>query len=113
MKPEATKPAMKSAREKTKDTEKSATKERPAALADRADGVLTLAVSLNKQQLTLYSDGSPIARSRVSVGVPDAYGDFQRHPKGTLPPFGYIRRCPLHAADYQVGGGYLSIRSPS
>ncbi len=76
VKPEATKPAIESAREKTKDTEKSATKERPAALAARADGVLTLAVSLNKQQLTLYSDGSPIARSRVSIGSQTPTGIF-------------------------------------
>ena len=39
-------------------------------LAARAKGVLTVVVSISKQQLTLYSDGRPIAHSRVSTGVP-------------------------------------------
>ena len=39
-------------------------------LAARAKGVLTVVVSISKQQLTLYSDGQPIAHSRVSTGVP-------------------------------------------
>jgi hypothetical protein len=53
--------------------EKSANKAKPAAkeseLASRAKGVLTIAVSINKQQLTLYSDGVPIAHSSVSTGM--------------------------------------------
>jgi lipoprotein-anchoring transpeptidase ErfK/SrfK len=39
-------------------------------LAARAKGVLSVVVSIDKQQLTLYSDGEPIAHSRVSTGVP-------------------------------------------
>ena len=39
-------------------------------VAARAKGVLTVVVSISKQQLTLYSDGQPIAHSRVSTGVP-------------------------------------------
>ena len=39
-------------------------------VAAKAKGVLTVVVSISKQQLTLYSDGHPIAHSRVSTGVP-------------------------------------------
>src|SRR5262245_24478726 len=39
-------------------------------VAAKAKGVLSVIISINKQQLTLYSDGQPIARSRVSTGVP-------------------------------------------
>jgi lipoprotein-anchoring transpeptidase ErfK/SrfK len=39
-------------------------------VAARAKGVLSVIISIDKQQLTLYSDGQPIARSRVSTGVP-------------------------------------------
>jgi lipoprotein-anchoring transpeptidase ErfK/SrfK len=39
-------------------------------LAAKARGVLSLVVSIDKQQVTLYSDGRPIAHSRVSTGVP-------------------------------------------
>jgi lipoprotein-anchoring transpeptidase ErfK/SrfK len=39
-------------------------------VAARVKGVLTVVVSISKQQLTLYSDGQPIAHSRVSTGVP-------------------------------------------
>jgi lipoprotein-anchoring transpeptidase ErfK/SrfK len=53
-----------------KEKDKSATKETPADVAAKAKGVLTIAISLNKQQLTLYSDGMPIARSHVSTGTP-------------------------------------------
>jgi lipoprotein-anchoring transpeptidase ErfK/SrfK len=65
------KPAVTEAlRENSAAKEKSATKETPADLAAKAKGVLTIAISLNKQQLTLYSDGVPIARSHVSTGTP-------------------------------------------
>jgi hypothetical protein len=57
-------------REKSADKDKAATKETPADVAAKAKGVLTIAISLNKQQLTLYSDGVPIARSHVSTGTP-------------------------------------------
>jgi lipoprotein-anchoring transpeptidase ErfK/SrfK len=39
-------------------------------VAAKARGVLALVVSIDKQQVTLYSDGRPIAHSRVSTGVP-------------------------------------------
>jgi lipoprotein-anchoring transpeptidase ErfK/SrfK len=39
-------------------------------VAARAKGVLSVIISIDKQQLTLYSDGQPIAHSRVSTGVP-------------------------------------------
>src|SRR5262249_4701151 len=39
-------------------------------LAGKAKGVLAVVISIDKQQLTLYSDGQPIAHSRVSTGVP-------------------------------------------
>ena len=39
-------------------------------MAAKAKGVLTVVVSIDKQQLTLYSDGQPIAHSRVSTGAP-------------------------------------------
>jgi lipoprotein-anchoring transpeptidase ErfK/SrfK len=57
-------------REKSAATDKSATKETPADIAAKAKGVLTIAISLDRQQLTLYSDGVPIARSHVSTGTP-------------------------------------------
>jgi lipoprotein-anchoring transpeptidase ErfK/SrfK len=65
--PEVAKPAAKSA---ANEKDKSATKETPADVAAKAKGVLTIAISLDKQQLTLYSDGVPIARSHVSTGTP-------------------------------------------
>jgi lipoprotein-anchoring transpeptidase ErfK/SrfK len=52
----------------TQDKEKTAKEH--ADLASKARGVLTVVVSTDKQQLTLYSDGVPIARSRVSTGTP-------------------------------------------
>ncbi len=39
-------------------------------VAAKAKGVLSVIISIDKQQLTLYSDGQPIAHSRVSTGVP-------------------------------------------
>jgi lipoprotein-anchoring transpeptidase ErfK/SrfK len=39
-------------------------------IAAKARGVLALVVSIDRQQVTLYSDGRPIAHSRVSTGVP-------------------------------------------
>jgi lipoprotein-anchoring transpeptidase ErfK/SrfK len=51
--------------------DKAATKPKEGEdVAARAKGVLTVVVSISKQQLTLYSDGHPIAHSRVSTGVP-------------------------------------------
>ncbi|HYY39577.1 MAG TPA: L,D-transpeptidase [Xanthobacteraceae bacterium] len=53
-------------REKSSVKPKAATDE----VAARAKGVLSVIISIDKQQLTLYSDGQPIAHSRVSTGVP-------------------------------------------
>jgi lipoprotein-anchoring transpeptidase ErfK/SrfK len=51
--------------------DKAATKPKESEdVAAKAKGVLTVVVSISKQQLTLYSDGRPIAHSRVSTGVP-------------------------------------------
>src|SRR5437660_9900115 len=52
--------------------EKPSAKPRAATddVAAKAKGVLSVIISIDKQQLTLYSDGQPIARSRVSTGVP-------------------------------------------
>ena len=61
---------------KPNEKDKAANKEPPADLPAKAGGVLTIAVSLNKQQLTLYSDGVPIARSRVSAGYQTPTGVF-------------------------------------
>src|SRR5262249_31686539 len=70
--PEAARPAVtrlakaSAARERAPAKEK----EKPDELASKAKGVLTIAISIEKQQLTLYSDGVPVAHSRVSTGVP-------------------------------------------
>jgi lipoprotein-anchoring transpeptidase ErfK/SrfK len=40
----------------------------PNELAAKAQGPLTVVISLDRQELTLYSGGAPIARSRVSSG---------------------------------------------
>jgi hypothetical protein len=45
-------------------------KEKEEDLATRAKGLLTVIISIDKQQLTLYSDGVPVAHSRVSTGTP-------------------------------------------
>ncbi len=55
---------------KTVQKEEKSVKESAADLASKARGVLTIVVSTDKQQLTLYSDGVAIARSRVSTGTP-------------------------------------------
>ena len=39
-------------------------------VAAKAKGLLSVVISIDKQRLTLYSDGEPIAHSRVSTGVP-------------------------------------------
>ena len=46
-------------------------KPEPAAtdLAAKATGPLHIVISIDRQELTLYSDGEPIARSRVSTGT--------------------------------------------
>jgi lipoprotein-anchoring transpeptidase ErfK/SrfK len=52
----------------TASRERSAAKESAGELAAKAKGILSIIISLEQQQLTLYSDGQPIARSRVSTG---------------------------------------------
>ena len=54
-----------------------ASREKPAKakanaddVAAKAKGLLSVIISLNKQRLTLYSDGQPIAQSHISTGVP-------------------------------------------
>jgi lipoprotein-anchoring transpeptidase ErfK/SrfK len=56
----------------TASRDKSAAKEKEGEqdLAPKAKGLLSVVISLDKQQLTLYSDGHPIAHSRVSTGTP-------------------------------------------
>ena len=52
--------------------EKSSTKAKTATddVAAKAKGVLSVVISIDRQHLTLYADGQPIAHSRVSTGVP-------------------------------------------
>jgi lipoprotein-anchoring transpeptidase ErfK/SrfK len=54
----------------SREKAKAATKEKDASqeLAARAKGILTVVIAIDKQQLTLYSDGEPVAHSRVSTG---------------------------------------------
>ena len=54
----------------SRDKASTKAKEGSEDVAARAKGVLTVVISLDKQQLTLYSDGHPVTRSRVSTGVP-------------------------------------------
>ena len=44
-------------------------KEGNVEIAAKAKGVLTVVISLDKQRLTLYSDGQPVTQSRVSTGT--------------------------------------------
>jgi lipoprotein-anchoring transpeptidase ErfK/SrfK len=56
----------------TASRDKVAAKDKDSAqdLAPKARGLLSVIISIDKQQLTLYSDGQPIAHSRVSTGTP-------------------------------------------
>ena len=63
-------------RAKSVEQEKPAAKQALVDLAAKADGVLAITISLNKQQLTLYSDGAAIARSHVSVSPRTPTGVF-------------------------------------
>jgi lipoprotein-anchoring transpeptidase ErfK/SrfK len=56
----------------TASRDKVAAKEKDSAqdIAPKARGLLSVIISIDKQQLTLYSDGQPIAHSRVSTGTP-------------------------------------------
>jgi hypothetical protein len=77
--PVATQPrenAATATRASSSGNDKAAAKETPAEPSTRAKGVLTIAVSVNKQQLTVYSDGVAVARTRVSVGHQTPTGVF-------------------------------------
>ena len=52
-----------------KAADKAAPKEGTDELVPKANGILGIIISLDRQQLTLYSDGRPIATSRVSTGT--------------------------------------------
>ena len=58
------------------EREKPAAKETPPDPASKGNGVLTIAISLNKQQLTVYSDGVAVERSHVSTGRQTPTGVF-------------------------------------
>jgi lipoprotein-anchoring transpeptidase ErfK/SrfK len=64
------------AKEREKEKEKPAPKETPADLTPKANGVLTIAISLYKQQLTVYSDGVAVVRSHVTTGRQTPTGVF-------------------------------------
>ncbi len=57
------------ARESRKSKEKVAAKHEVDEVAAKAKGPLSVIISLDKQQLTLYSGDQPIAHSRVSTGM--------------------------------------------
>src|SRR5262245_8542379 len=69
--PEAIRPALTRPARAVVPREKVAPKEKEAAdeLAAKTKGVLTVVVSLDKQHLTLYSDGHPVAHTKVSTGT--------------------------------------------
>ena len=69
---EAGRPVVKANRLAVASREKSPAKAKANTddVAAKAKGLLSVIISIDKQQLTLYSDGQPIARSRVSTGVP-------------------------------------------
>ena len=109
--PQATNPVGETAREKSKESDKAAAKDRQATLATKADGVLTIAISLNKQQLTLYSDGVAIGRSRVSTGPQTPTGIFsviqkeRFHRSDAYGDAPYMQRITKSGvAIYQAGG---------
>jgi lipoprotein-anchoring transpeptidase ErfK/SrfK len=63
-------PATKSSAVASLPMARSATNESVGNLDGNARGSLSVIISLDRQQLTLYSDGLPIATSRVSTGRP-------------------------------------------
>jgi lipoprotein-anchoring transpeptidase ErfK/SrfK len=69
--PEAGRPAKANAK-RTALTARDKTSAKPQSedVVAKAKGVLSVVISIDKQQLTLYSDGHPVAHSRVSTGVP-------------------------------------------
>ena len=69
---EAGRPVVKANRLAVASREKSPAKAKANTddVAAKAKGLLSVIISIDKQRLTLYSDGQPIAYSRVSTGVP-------------------------------------------
>jgi lipoprotein-anchoring transpeptidase ErfK/SrfK len=69
---EAGRPVVKANRLAVASREKSPAKAKASTddVAAKAKGLLSVIISIDKQRLTLYSDGQPIAYSRVSTGVP-------------------------------------------
>jgi lipoprotein-anchoring transpeptidase ErfK/SrfK len=69
---EAGRPVVKPNRQLVASREKSPAKAKANTddVAAKAKGLLSVIISIDKQRLTLYSDGQPIAYSRVSTGVP-------------------------------------------
>jgi len=69
---EAGRPVVKPNRQLVASREKSSAKAKANTddVAAKAKGLLSVIISIDKQRLTLYSDGQPIAYSRVSTGVP-------------------------------------------
>jgi lipoprotein-anchoring transpeptidase ErfK/SrfK len=69
---EAGRPMVKPNRQLVASREKSPAKAKANTddVAAKAKGLLSVIISIDKQRLTLYSDGQPIAYSRVSTGVP-------------------------------------------
>lgn len=69
---EAGRPVVKANRLVVASREKSPAKAKASTddVAAKAKGLLSVIISIDKQRLTLYSDGQPIAYSRVSTGVP-------------------------------------------
>ena len=84
-------------------------------LAAKANGVLTVVISIDKQQLTLYS-GRPsdraLARLDRRAGPSDADRRIQHHREGSLAPLQPLRQRPdvLHAADHLVRRGHAPGR---
>ena len=106
---------------KPNEKDKTANKEPPADLPAKAGGVLTIAISLNKQQLTLYSDGVPIARSRVSAGYQTPTGVFSIIQKdrwhrsdahGSAPMY-YMQRITWSGVGLHEGAGPTAPGSQS
>src|SRR5262249_59286292 len=96
--------------------DKSFTKAKPAAedVVAKAKGILSVIITIDNQQLTLYSDGQPIARTHVSTGVPGhppptgAFSIIQkdRWHRSNLyynAPMFFIQRVPLSGVAIQQG----------
>jgi lipoprotein-anchoring transpeptidase ErfK/SrfK len=65
-----TKPTSTTTASREKPAKEKDGKDNPEDVAGKAKGQLSIIVSIDKQHLTLYSDGIPIAHSRVSTGQP-------------------------------------------